>query len=360
MTNEPTPYTPIVTPPTARPGVVSQTTAIEQSRAVAQVQAAVLIAKQAPRSEDVAVEQMRQTTRQMALAERAFFRFPRGGKNVTGPSIHLARELARCWGNIDYGLQELHRDDVKGESEMQAYAWDLQTNARTSTTFISPHRRDKKDVTGGEALTEIRDVYENNANVGARRLREMIFNLLPVWFREEAIKNLNATLRDGGGVPLPQRIANALKAFEPMGVTKAKLETKVGRPTSEWNEHDVAQLIVVFQSIDRGESSVVDEFPAERVTDEELDVTPRRRKTTRKPTAPTEVGDTEQMVPPLSENAVAALDAAFAAEGWADNDVAGKLAWLSSQTGTTVGAINELTAEQAEQAINALTGGTQQ
>ena len=347
---EPAPYTPIISPPTSRPGIVSQTTAIEQSRAVAQVQAAVVVAKQSPRSLEVAVEQMRQTTQQMALAERAFFRFPRAGNPVTGPSIHLARELARCWGNIDYGLLELHRDDVKGESEMQAYAWDLETNARTSTTFISPHRRDKTGVEGGQVLTEIRDVYENNANVGARRLREMIFNLLPVWFRQEAIDNLHKTLIDGGGMPLPQRIANALKLFEPLGVTKGKLETKVGRPASEWNEHDVVQLGIVFRSIEGGESTADDEFPAARVTDDEIDKPTPKRRSRKADTPPDES-------PKLSVEAVAELDAAFTAEGWADNDVVGKLTWLSKLTGATIGAVNELTAEQARSAIDALTGG---
>src|SRR5690606_11464831 len=139
---------------------------------------------QIPRDLASAVAAMRESCSQPALAERAFFRFPRGGHVVTGPSVHLARELARCWGNVQYGVQEMRRDDAAGTSEMQAWAWDVQTNTRSSHTFIVPHKRDKRD--GPEKLVDMRDIYENNANNAARRLREAIFAVVPMWFTEQA------------------------------------------------------------------------------------------------------------------------------------------------------------------------------
>jgi hypothetical protein len=75
---------------------------------------------------------MRESCSQKGLAERAFFRYSRGGSQITGPSVHLARELARCFGNVQYGIAELRRDDEHGESEMQAFAWDVQTNTRAT------------------------------------------------------------------------------------------------------------------------------------------------------------------------------------------------------------------------------------
>lgn len=247
---------------------VSQATAIEQSRAVAEVQAAVLVAQQNRRSKPIAVEEMRDATAQASVADKAFFKFPRAGQTVSGPSIHLARELARCWGNIQFGVTELRRDDDKGESEMQAYAWDLETNARNATTFIVPHKRDTRQ--GAQKLTDMRDIYENNANAGARRLREAIFSVLPGWFIEEAQDRCNETLAKGGGVPLPQRIANSVAAFEGIGVTRAQLETKIGRVSAEWTEHDVSGLGVTYSSLKRGEVTRDEEFPATRVTAGEI------------------------------------------------------------------------------------------
>lgn len=254
--------------PAPAPARIGQGTAVEQSRAAAEVQAAVVVAQQCPRNIQAAVAEMRQSCQQTGLAERAFFRYSRGGSTVTGASVHLARELARVWGNIQYGLVELRRDDEFGQSEMQAFAWDVQTNSRNSSTFIVPHLRDKKG--GAVKLTELRDIYENNANNGARRVREAIFAILPPWFVEEAKELCNKTLRDGGGKPLNLRIADAIKAFEGIGVTAGQIETKFGRPSGQWTEHDVAQLSVVFKSIQRGEVSAEDEFPQPKVTVDEI------------------------------------------------------------------------------------------
>jgi hypothetical protein len=254
--------------PTASPARVGQGTAVEQSRAVAEVQAAIVVAQQVPRDINSAISEMRQSCQQMFLAERAFFRYSRGSGNITGASVHLARELARCWGNIQYGLVEMRRDDEFGQSEMQAFAWDVEKNSRNSSTFIVPHKRDQKG--GPKQLTDMRDIYENNANNGARRVREAIFAILPPWFVEEAKQICTKTLADGGGKPLPQRIADAIRAFEGIGVTQDRIETKLGRPSGKWMEHDVAQLLVAFQSINRGEVTADDEFPLPRVTVDEI------------------------------------------------------------------------------------------
>lgn len=254
----------VTTPALPVPARISQATGIEQSRAVAEVQAAVVVAQQCPRSIQTAVAQMRESCSQRALAERAFYRFPRGGQTVSGPSVHLARELARCFGNIDYGVTELNRDIEGGYSEMKAWAWDVQTNTRSSQTFVVPHQRDQRG--GPTKIIDLRDVYENNANQGARRLREAIFSVLPPWFVDEAKTLCTKTLADGGGKPLAQRVADAIKLYEQIGITADQLERKLDRPSAKWTEHDVAQLGVVYTSLQRGEVTRDDEFPPPRLT----------------------------------------------------------------------------------------------
>lgn len=237
----------------------SDATLVEQQRAIAQVQGALVVAQQRPRDTIRAAERMRDACEIQSLAEHAFFRFSRGGGQVSGETIHLATELARCWGNVDYGVSELRRDDFKGESEMLAYAWDLETNTRVTNTFIVPHKRDKKG--GPEALTDMRDIYENNANNGARRLRECIFRVLPKSFREEAKTICAHTLQHGGGEPIEQRRERLLKAFAALGVKRKQIEMKIGRPADQLTALDIGTLRVIYGSIQRGEIVAADEFP---------------------------------------------------------------------------------------------------
>lgn len=237
-----------------------QATQVEQARVIAEVRAAVMIAMDQPRDRTAAMVEMRETCGILGLAERAFFRVQRGNQHVNGESIHLARELARIWGNITYGCKELARDDIRGQSELLAYAWDLQTNARSEITFVVPHRRDTRN--GARALTGTQEIYENNASFAGRRLREAIFAVLPVWFKAEAAEICHETLKNGGGKPLVQRIADLRTAFEDLGVTAAQLERKRGRRVGDFLPEDVGALRVVYGSLKRGEVTVAEEFPA--------------------------------------------------------------------------------------------------
>ena len=248
----------LVIPSAAPRTAVTQTTAVEQSRAVAEVQAAVVVAQSVPRDLNRAYAEMREACGRTPLAQKAFYRVPNRG---SGPSVHLARELARIWGNFQYGVNELRRDDAEGTSEIQAFAWDVQTNTRATRTFQVPHQRMVK----GErkALVDLGDVYLNNQNVGARAVRECIFTSLPSSFVEEAEDLCRKTLRDGEGVPLPDRIAHMVETFaSEFGVKVAQIEAKVGRKRGQWDAGDVAQMQVLYRSIKRGEVSVGEEFPA--------------------------------------------------------------------------------------------------
>ena len=247
---------------------IGQATAIESSRAEAEVKAAVFIAQQNPRNIDAALDEMRYACKQLAVAEKAFFSYPKAGQTISGPSIHLARELALIWGNVQHGTMELSRDTALGQSEILAYAWDLQRNSRSSQIFIVPHIRDTKN--GGKKLTDLREVYENNANLGARRLREAIFAMLPAWYAAEAISICEQTLEKGDGTKLADRIEREIDRYRRVGVEVGQLEKKVGRPKDRWEEPDVAQLGVIFQSVSKGEMTRDEAFPPDRVTAAEI------------------------------------------------------------------------------------------
>ena len=237
---------------------VSHTAAIEQHRAAMEVQAAVVVAQNVPRDMMRAEGEMQDACGRLALANRAFYSVPNRG---SGPSVHLARELARIWGNLQYGVHELRRDDEAGMSEVQAFAWDVQTNTRSTRTFQVPHQK----MAGGKrrALVDLNDVYLNNQNVGARAVRECIYTVLPVSYVETAMDLCRATIQNGDGVPLPDRIEQMVTAFAKLGVKQAALETRLAKKRGQWDAGDVASASVVYTSLSRGETTVGEEFPNE-------------------------------------------------------------------------------------------------
>lgn len=236
------------------------TIAIEASRAVAEAQGKLIIAKRFPRDEIHAYAKISQSCKRRELASKAFYSYNRAGSTVSGPTIRFAEELARCWGNIDYGIKELSQDD--GKSEMQAYAWDLETNSMSVQNFTNPHIRE----VGGKAkkLTSQRDIYEINANMAARRLRARILAILPADLVEMAILECKKTLAGDNDVPLIDRVKKMVVQFEQFGVTQEQIENRLGRKIDTMNVNDFTDYIGIFNALKEGASRVQDWFDSPR------------------------------------------------------------------------------------------------
>lgn len=238
----------------------SQGALIEQTRAAAEVAAAVSVARQFPRDVAAATDEMRRLCSNPSVAARAFYEVPNRG---AGLSVHIARELARVWSNVDYGVRELRRDDAAGESEMSVWCWDQQTNVRSTRSFIQPHARMRGRQR--QQLTDLGDIYLANQNTGARAVRECIFTMLPGAFVAEAEQLLRRTLESGGGVSLEQRIEQAVARFAELHITASQLVTRVGRPIADWTPGDVGTLARIHSTITIDGIPAAEFFPEQAV-----------------------------------------------------------------------------------------------
>ncbi|HET8791693.1 MAG TPA: hypothetical protein VFM75_10830, partial [Modicisalibacter sp.] len=181
---------------------------------------------------------------------------PRGGQKVSGPSIRLAEELARCWGNIDFGIRELSRQD--GNSEMEAYAWDVETNTYSSQKFTVRHIRDKRG--GGVALTDERDIYEITANMGGRRLRARLLAILPPDLVEAAVNQCRKTLAGSTSEPIADRVRRMVEAFGKYGVKATHLAAHLGKSLDDALPEDIADLQSIYNSLKGGQAQASDFF----------------------------------------------------------------------------------------------------
>ena len=189
-----------------------------------------------------------------------------------GPSIRLAEVLAQNWGNMDFGLLELDRSE--GESSVMAYAWDLETNVKRTTVFQVAHKRDTRQ--GSKKLTDERDIYELVANMGARRLRACILNVIPGDIVEEAINECNRTMSGRSNEPIKDRLRKMLNAFSSISVDAAMIERYLEHPLDNINEEELNNLRAIFTTIKDGQAKREDYFEMNKLPapHEELDQIP--------------------------------------------------------------------------------------
>jgi hypothetical protein len=230
--------------------------ASEGQRAIAEVQAAMMLARANPRDPVQAMDRILNSCTRPSLAESAIYCYSRGGSNVTGPSIRLAETLAQNWGNLQYGLRELSQ--ANGESTVQAYAWDVETNTRKEVTFQVPHQRYTR--TGSRRLEDPRDVYELVANQGSRRLRACILAVIPGDVTEAAVRQCEITQTTSADTS-PEGVKRMVEAFAKLGVTREQIEVRIQRRLDAIRPAQVVDLRRVFVSISDGMSAAADWFP---------------------------------------------------------------------------------------------------
>ena len=201
--------------------------AVEQQRAIAEVQGAIISAKKFPRDVVGAIERIKVACQRPTLAAQALYSYGKGGSEVTGPSIRLMEAVAQNYGNISCGVIELAR--ANGSSECLAYAWDMETNFRDEKKFTVRHWRDTKS--GGYPLKDERDIYELIANMGARRKRACLMAVIPGDVVEDAATQCDETLRAKVQIT-PERIKSMAEAFAAFSVTSEQLEKRIQRKLS--------------------------------------------------------------------------------------------------------------------------------
>lgn len=229
--------------------------ATNEARAVAEVQAAYVIAKKFPRNEHQSYMKIIDACKRPFLAEHAMYTYPKGGTLVNGASIRLAEVLAQSWGNLDCGVRELSQSN--GVSVAEAYCIDLETNMRSVKIFHVPHVRDTKK--GRQKLTDARDIYELVANQGSRRLRACILAVLPIDVQEAAVAQVKKTL-EGGEVPLSERIRTMVAKFDELGVKIEHLEQRLGHNLDVTIPQEIVTLQGIYKSIKDGFSAREDFF----------------------------------------------------------------------------------------------------
>lgn len=244
---------PVVTRPQGSQAMID----IEQQRAVSEVQGAIVLAKRFPRNQIEAMDRISVTCQRPGLAEQALYSYARGGTEITGPSIRLAEAIAQNWQNLQFGIRELEQRN--GESTVEAFCWDVETNVRQVKAFQVKHERHTKK--GNYKLEDPRDIYEAVANQGARRLRACILGIIPGDVIDAAVGQCEQTLKSKADTS-PDALKKLVDVFAGMKVTKEQIEKRIQRRLDTITPAQLIQLRKIYNSLKDGMSAPADWFEA--------------------------------------------------------------------------------------------------
>jgi hypothetical protein len=233
----------------------------EQQRAKSEIEAALTIAAARPRDQKEAMDRIITSCQRPGLAAKAKYRYSKGGTDIEGVTIDLMEVVAQMWGNLDFGFRELARfpgvGGGPGESVVEAFAWDMETNVKRKVQFTVQHAEKTKK--GLRIITDPRDIYEWVANQAQRRVRTCLENIIPRDIYEAAAEECEKTMRANVG-DIKEALAKLLPAFAQFGVTKDMLETRLQRRLETISAAQVVYLRTIWVGLRDGISHPEDWF----------------------------------------------------------------------------------------------------
>lgn len=232
----------------------------QESKTLSEIKGKMFLARQFPRDPDWALQGALRECARPELAEAAQYEYPKGDSVVKGPSIRLVEVLARHWGNVDTGVNEIESYD--GSTKIKAYAWDLETNVSDEKTFTVKHERSTKK--GSYKLTDERDIYEMVANKGARRKRACLLAVMPGWYVDAAVSACEETLKNNlmNGKSIEEVRQAIIDSFSEYGITPQQITEKLGKEVDKLSGNDIVKLRHLYSAIKDGFVKPADAFGA--------------------------------------------------------------------------------------------------
>jgi len=186
-----------------------------------------------------------------------FYRFPvrqqGGGQSyIEGPSIKLANNVAREFGNNVTEIRELDTGD----------AWVFYARFTDIETGFSMERayRQRK----GQASIRTKDVdrqLDIAYQIGqSKAIRNVIVNALGIYC-DYAFEEARNSLVERIGKDLEAWREKTIKGFAKMAVAIERVERVIGRTAKDWTAPDVAQVIAMARSITDGMATAAETFP---------------------------------------------------------------------------------------------------
>jgi hypothetical protein len=186
-----------------------------------------------------------------------FYRFPvrtqGGGQDwIDGPSIKLANNVARIYGNNSNEVREVDVGD----------AWVFYARFTDIETGFSMERAYHQRKSQASLKTKDRDRQMDIAyQIGqSKAIRNAIVNALGVYC-DFAFDEARNSIVEKIGKDLPGWIERTVERLKALPVDLKRVERVIGRPAKDWLAPDVARVVALGQSVRDGMATIDECFP---------------------------------------------------------------------------------------------------
>ena len=245
--------------------VVDASVVYEQDKAAIDVQ--ISTAKAYPRNITKATNNaLAIATVDLKTAQTCTYAVPRGGKKITGPSVHLAKILAQCWGNLRVEAKVVAIDARQVTSE--AVCFDLENNLAIKIEANRLRCNGKSGRFSDDMIT----VTGNAANSIA--LRNAVLSVIPRGIvdkvYEGALKAITGDLSDETKlIAKRKKVIDGLK--DTYSVTEAEILSAIGKAAVQHiTPDDIVTLIGIGTAIKDGDTTVAQAFRGEKQDDTKI------------------------------------------------------------------------------------------
>ena len=228
---------------------VIQMDAIEKANVDVQVSTA----KQFPRNVTRAIQNsIVMATIDPETAQMMRYALPRGGKPITGPSVHLAKLIVSNWGNVRAEAKVVQITDSQVVS--RGTCWDLENNVATAIEV----RRNIKGKNGQRFSDDMITVVGNAANSIA--FRNAVFSVIPKAVTDKVYRAAQECITGdlSDEAKLLQKRTNCLKFFnDEYGITEEEVIKLCGKQTvNQIKADEIALMLGIYQSLKDGDTTV--------------------------------------------------------------------------------------------------------
>lgn len=230
---------------------IMQVDAVERASVDSQVATAKMYPRNIKRSVDNSIVM---ATMDAETAQSCGYALPRGGKPITGPSVHLAKIIVSNWGNMRTETKVVQITDTQVIS--RGTAWDLETNVASAFEV----RRNIIDKHGKRFSEDMITVTGNAASSIA--YRNAVFAVIPKAITDTVYKAAQRAITGdlSDEEKLIKRRTSAIRFFtDEYGISEEEVIKLCGKQTvNQIKGEEIALLLGMAQSLKDGDTTVDD------------------------------------------------------------------------------------------------------